>query len=192
MKLILASQSPYRRDLLNRLGVSFVAADHRLDEHIAGRGIADPVELSSKLARGKADSLAAEYPQAHILASDQLVEVDGDILGKPGTVDAAVEQLLRLQGREHYLRTAVALRHPDGHVQQSVDTHCMRMRPLSAQECRRYVERDVPLDCCGSYKIESLGITLFDSLAGSDFTAIVGLPLMSVAAMLRAAGWQLP
>ncbi len=190
MKLVLASTSRYRRELLDRLGVAYVAAAHRCDESQAPAGT--PTEVAATLADGKAASLASEYPAAHILGSDQVVDLDGAILGKPGTAEAALRQLEQLAGRTHRLITAASLRSPDGGWQRVVEVHTLRMRTLSAAERDRYVAAEAPLDCCGSYRIEGLGIALFERIEGGDFTAIVGLPLMAVAQMLRRAGAAIP
>lgn len=192
MELVLASQSRYRRELLDRLKIPYVAASHECDERALEPAGASPDEVARALARAKAESLARRYPDACILGSDQVVDVDGAILGKPRDRADALAQLALLQGREHRLITAVALRLPDGSVDEGVEVHIMRMRPLGAEERARYVDMDTPLDCCGSYRIESRGIALFEEIRGSDFTAIMGLPLMTVVSMLRRAGAALP
>lgn len=190
--LVLASESRYRRELMNRLHIPYLAVAHRCDEAALERGIEPPHAVAELLARAKADSLATAYPDAFILGSDQVVEIDGQILGKPGTAEAAVGQLELLQGREHRLITAVALRTPDGHFEQAVDVHRMRMRATSAAERERYVAADSPLDACGSYLIEGLGIALFEAIEGADFTAIIGLPMIAVISMLRGVGFCVP
>ena len=191
-ELVLASTSPYRRELLDRLGVPYRALPHRCDERATAAGIVDPEQVARTLARAKAESLAPDHPTALVVASDQLVDLDGEILGKPGDPAGARAQLARLRARTHRLITAVALRHPDGHLDEALDIHRMTMRDLSDDEIARYVDRERPTDCAGSYKIESLGIALFDRIEGTDFTAIVGLPLATVARLLRAAGVQVP
>ncbi len=190
MELVLASTSPYRRELLDRLRVPYTAAPHRCDERATG--VADPVDLARALARGKAESIAGDHPGAHVLGSDQLVALDGEVLGKPGDEAGALAQLRRLSGRTHRLITAAALLAPDGGVREALDEHRMTMRALSDGEIARYVARERPFDCAGSYKIEGLGIALFEAVSGPDFTAVVGLPLLSVAAMLREAGFSVP
>jgi septum formation protein len=191
--LVLASTSPYRRDLLARLGLPFTVAAPACDEDaVKAEGL--PVEaLTARLARLKAASVAAPGPRSLIIGSDQAAEIDGEILGKPGTPEAAEAQLARLAGREHRLVTAVALRDPaSGEVSEALDVHRLTLRPLTAAEIRRYVARDRPLDCAGAYRIEGLGITLFASIAGADFTAIVGLPLLALTRLLRRHGVSLP
>ncbi len=195
LQLMLASQSRYRHELLRRLGVDFESCPHRCDEEAAAAAhTGDAAALAQMLARAKVDSVAAAYPDAFILGSDQVVATEiGEILGKPGTAEAAMAQLAQLQGREHQLITAVVLKPPlqaaEQEIRQALDIHRMRMRPLRADEIERYVRADMPVDCCGSYKIESRGIALFEAIEGCDFTAITGLPLMAVATMLRAAGF---
>lgn len=190
--LVLASTSPYRRELLDRLGVPHRAVAHRCDEVLVGRGITDPEILVRTLARAKAESIAAECEGAHVLGSDQVAVVDGRVLGKPGDAEGAARQLRALRGRTHRLLTGVALRAPDGSVRESVDEHRMTMRALAEDEIARYVARERPFDCAGSYKIEGLGIALFEAVEGRDFTAIVGLPLLTVSRLLREAGWPVP
>lgn len=192
--LVLASGSTYRRRLIARLVPDHAALDHRVDEDgvQARMANASPAAVADALARAKARSVAADHPDAHVLGSDQVVDLDGAILGKAGSVAGARDQLRRLAGRTHRLITAVCLRAPDGSEQTHTEIHQMRMRALSDEEIARYVDADRPLDCCGAYKIESLGVSLFEATAGDDPTAIEGLPLMAVAAMLRAAGWPMP
>jgi septum formation protein len=190
--LVLASTSLYRRELLDRLGVPYVAVAHAADERAPGPVGEVPDALAVRLARQKAESLADLWPDALILGSDQVVDLDGEVLGKPGSADVAVAQLRRLVGRTHRLLTAVALRHPDGRVEQELDVHHMTMRRLDDAAMRRSVERDRPFDCAGAYRIEAGGIALFESIDGADFTAIVGLPLLTVARLLVGAGWDLP
>ncbi len=192
MRLILASTSPYRRALLDRLGLPYEAVAPRCDEEPLKTSGKPPEVVAAELARAKAASVAARYPDALVLGADQLVDLDGEILGKPGTCAAAEAQLRRLSGRTHRLLTAAALLAPGGRWREVLDTHSMTLRALSNDEIRRYVERVAPLGCCGAYKIEGSGIALFEAVEGRDFTAIMGLPLMGVSAALRAAGWAIP
>ncbi len=192
MRLILASTSRHRRALLDRLGVPYEAvAPHCDEDGVKAQGGA-PESIVAELARLKADSVAQLHPDAYVLGGDQLVDLDGELLGKPGTAAAAEAQLRRLSGRRHRLLTAVAVRSPDGRLREVLDVHRMTIRSLTDGEIRRYVERAAPLDCCGAYKIEGLGVALFDHVEGGDFTAIMGLPLMKVAGLLRDAGWEVP
>ena len=189
-KLVLASTSKYRRALLDRLGLSYTAAAPRVDEEAAQ---AETLEaLALLLAVAKAESCAGAHPDAYVLGSDQLVDLDGEKLGKPGTLEKAEEQLRKLSGRSHRLITAVALRHPSGTVEHGVDVHEMKLRNMTEAEIKRYVARERPIDCAGSYKVESLGISLCETVSGADFTAIVGLPLIRVCQLLRNAGFEVP
>jgi len=191
-RLILASTSPYRRALLERLGVAFSVEAPRCDEDSLKEHGKSPSCVALRLAREKALSLASTHPDAFILGSDQLVDLDEQILGKPHTVEGAVAQLKRLRGRKHHLMTAVALLCPNGEFESHLDVHTLSMRELTDDEIERYVARDRPFDCAGSYKIECAGISLFQSVEGADFTAITGLPLMKVSAILRAKGFLAP
>ena len=194
MSLLLASTSRFRAELLRRLGVAFDQAapsfDERAHDHRFGELGAEA--FAELLARGKAESLASNHPGHHILAADQLAVLDeGEgptLLHKPSSPEAAVEQLLRLSGREHQLITAVVLRAPDGRVGLGFDRHLMRMRSFERAEAEAYVALRQPLDSVGAYHIEDEGIALFEAIEGRDFTGIIGLPLLTVAPMLRRAG----
>ena len=189
--LILASTSRYRGELLARLAVPFVAAAPDCDEDAyKSRGFS-PQELAETLALVKAESLRAAHPDAAILGGDQLAEIDGDILGKPGSEAAACAQLARLAGRTHTLITAVALVRGE-RILRHTDVTRLTMRPLSAAQIARYVAADAPLDCAGSYKLECLGIALFSRIESADHTAIVGLPLLALTGMLGEIGIVIP
>jgi septum formation protein len=190
--LVLASTSAYRRELLGRLGVIFSALAPLCDEEALKIDGEDPAAQALRLARAKALSLRAQAPHAFILGGDQLVSFAGRCLGKPHTKERAIAQLSAMQGQPHSLLTAIALVAPDGSVATHLDTHVMTMRALSTAELTRYVERDQPLDCAGSYKIEAGGIALFERIEGADFTAIPGLPLIALAGLLRARGFAVP
>jgi septum formation protein len=189
--LILASTSPHRRALLERLRVPFTCEPPHVDEDTVKRSEPRADTVVRTLARAKALAVAACHPAAIVIGSDQAAVVDGALLDKPGTAANAIAQLQRLQGREHALLTAVAIAHPRG-VVEFVATTTLRMRALTVAEIERYVAADRPLDCAGSYKVESLGIALFDAIAGDDHTAIVGLPLLRTCRELRALGVALP
>lgn len=189
--LVLASTSRYRREQLERLGLSFRAVAPPCDEEaLKGTGI-PPYELATTLARGKAESLRGAFPDAVIIGGDQLAEIDGHVLGKPGSADAAVEQLRRLAGRTHELVTALAVAHPGG-IEQHLDVTRLTMRALTRPEIERYVAADDPVDCAGAYKLESRGIALFASIESADHSAITGLPLIALTTILRRLGYPLP
>lgn len=190
--LVLASTSPYRRKLLERLRIPFTAAEPLCDEAAAKRVALAPEGLAQRLAREKAQSVRGAHPGAYVLGGDQVAAVDGVILDKPGTEAAARAQLAQLSGREHRLLTAICLVDPSGGLREHLHVHTLSMRALEPDAIVRYVELDRPLDCCGSYRVESLGIALFERVEGEDFTAIEGLPLMALSAMLREAGFRVP
>ena len=173
---------------MDRLGIAYTAVAHLCDERAVEPRGAAPEEIASVLARAKAESLAQLYPEAIVIGSDQVVEIDGQILGKPGTRDAARAELVRLSGRTHRIVTAVSVRSPDGVHHGHVDVHRMHMRPLSPLAIARYVDADEPFDCAGAYKLESRGIALFASIEGEDHTAIVGLPLIAMVSLLGKVG----
>jgi septum formation protein len=191
MRIVLASTSPYRRELIQRLGIGVESAAPAFDEE-AGKKAAEwlpPEEVVAALARGKAKSLGEAYADALIIGSDQTAEVDGKLLGKPGTEEAARAQLRLLSGREHRLLTAVAMFEPrTGRLEEALDVHRLVVRALSDEAIANYVRRDRPLDCAGSYRVEALGIALFERLSGDDFTAIIGLPLTRVVTLLERFG----
>ena len=189
--LILASTSSYRRELLQRLRLTFRCLAPQVDEEPYKISGANPSSIAAVLAVKKAESLSGIAPGAVIIGSDQVVDCDGELLGKPGTTARAIEQLEQLAGREHRLITGVAVWHRF-RTQLYVDHTTLVMRRLTRAEIERYVALDQPLDCAGSYKIESLGITLFEAIESTDQTAIVGLPLIAVTTMLRQLGIELP
>lgn len=192
--LVLASTSAARRTLLDRLRVPYEAVAPDCDEDAIR---SESPEATAQLrAIAKAESVARERPDALVIGADQVVDLDGELLGKPGSAEGARAQLGRLAGRMHRLITAVAMVGGDRRAgyssQLALDVHRMSVRPLDEAEIGRYVAADDPAWCAGSYKIESLGITLFERIEGGDATAIVGLPLMAVCSMLRRSGWALP
>jgi septum formation protein len=189
--LVLASTSPYRRALLQRLGVPFECLAPTIDERATQESLGPiaPRRLAARLASAKAESLAA--PGRLVIGGDQLVSFQGRVLGKPGTADRAVEQLLELAGHAHELITAVAIAY-EGRLIEHIEIARLTMRHLGRDEARRYVEADMPIDCAGSYKIEALGIALFESVVTPDHTAIMGLPLLGVSAILRELGFPIP
>ncbi len=187
MRIILASTSKYRRELVQRLGASIgcMAPPYDEDTEKAAHAHLPIEELVMHLARGKAASLADDDPDALIIGSDQMGELDGAPLGKPHTFEAACAQLARLAGREHRLHTAVAIHHgATGRVETALDTHRLQMRPLTRAQIERYVRDDDPVDCAGAYRVESLGVALFERITGDDYTAVIGLPLTKVVTLL--------
>ena len=186
-KLILASTSPYRRELLARLRMPFDAMAPGVDEEPlpAER----PLALAQRLAHRKAQAVAARHPEAVVIGSDQVAELDGQALGKPGAHDRAVQQLRSMRGRDVRFHTALAvLCVATGFEQQAVATVRVHFRDLADAEIEQYLRLEQPYDCAGSAKCETLGITLVESIDSDDPTALIGLPLIRTAAMLRAAG----
>lgn len=188
-KIVLASTSRHRRGLLRRAGLTTLSCvAPRCDEEVDDPQIrAD--DLVRLLSRRKTESVGGQFPDALIIGSDQVVELDGQILGKPGTPDKALAQLQALVGREHRLVTGVCVfSQVQGRSEVALDVHRMKMWPLDRARLERYIALDQPLDCAGSYRVEAAGITLFESMTGDDFTAIVGLPLCTVAELLARFG----
>lgn len=189
MRLILASTSAYRRELLARLGLPFETVSPQVDEApIAGEA---PPETARRLAAAKAAAVAMREPEAWVLGSDQVAELDGAALGKPGGREAAIAQLSAMSARAVRFATAVTLQRGAERF-QALDSTLVRFRPLTADEIARYVDAERPFDCAGSFKSEGLGIALFDAIESRDPTALIGLPLIAVAGLLRKAGFLLP
>lgn len=190
-ELVLASGSRYRGELLARLGLPFSTAAPDIDETpVAGEHAGN---LTSRLARAKADAIARRQTAAVVIGSDQVAEFQGRIIGKPGDAARAEAQLLEFGGHTVRFVTAVAVRceEADLLLQDSVVTE-VRFRTLQADEVRRYVALDQPLDCAGGFKSESAGPTLMRAMRSDDPTAIIGLPLITLSDMLRRAGYALP
>ena len=184
--LILASTSPYRRELLKRLQLPFEVASPQVDETpLSGEA---PRALARRLARAKAEAVAALNPSAVVIGSDQVAELDGMPLGKPGSAERARAQLSLASGRTMIFHTSVAIALPGGAPAEHTDLTRVRFRTLSAAAIASYVDLDQPLDCAGSFRSEGLGVTLFEAIESLDPTALVGLPLVWVAGALRSAG----
>ncbi|MCW4453541.1 Maf family nucleotide pyrophosphatase [Flavobacterium sp. MXW15] len=187
--LILASTSRYRRELLQRLRLPFDCARPEVDERpLPGEA---PAVLARRLAQAKAAAVAARAPGAWVIGSDQVAELDGRPLGKPGDIAGAHAQLAAMSGRAVRFHTALSLVRGDEQL-QAADVTEVRFRPLQADEIKRYVAAELPLDCAGSFKCEGLGIALFDAIHTQDPTALVGLPLIALSRLLRQAGFALP
>lgn len=185
--LILGSTSRYRRELLARLRLPFDVAAPAVDETpLPGEA---PPDLALRLALAKARDVAARHPQAIVIGADQVCDLDGEPIGKPGTHARAVEQLSRLSGCTVVFQTALAVLRPGtGFERAMLAPVRVRFRPLSATEIDTYLRLDQPYDCAGSAKCETLGISLLASIDSDDPTALVGLPLIRTAALLREAG----
>ena len=189
--LILASTSPYRRALLQRLGLAFDCIASGADETRLPDEPAD--EMATRLARLKAEAVAAKHPRALVIGSDQVALRGTDVLGKPGTVERCREQLRASSGKEVVFLTAVhVIDGMAGRTESHVDRTVVRFRDLSDAEIDRYIERDQPLDCAGGFKAEALGIALFDRIESIDPTGLTGLPLSWLCGALRRARVQIP
>ncbi len=188
--VVLGSTSVYRRELMSRLRIAFDIAAPQVDETpLAGEA---PEALARRLALAKARAVAARHPQAAVIGSDQVADLDGEPLGKPGTHERAVRQLQRMRGRTVIFQTAVAVVCADsGFEQMDLAPVRVRFRDLSDAEIEAYLRAETPYDCAGSAKSEGLGIALLESIDSDDPTALVGLPLIRTCRMLRAAGVRL-
>ena len=185
--LVLASTSPYRRELLSRLGLPFSVASPDTDESPLPGEAAETLAL--RLAEAKARAVAPAYPQALIIGSDQVAIANGKIYGKPGTHERAVAQLQELSGQSVNFYTALCLYDSRNDSRQICGVPTLvKFRSLSDSEIEHYLAREPAYNCAGSAKSEGLGIALLDSLSGDDPNALVGLPLIALCAMLRQAG----
>lgn len=191
LRLVLASTSQYRRQLLERLGLPFTVAGPNVDESpLPGESA---IDLVHRLARSKADAIAQRHPKSLIIGSDQLALCGRDVLGKPGSGDRAIAQLKSLSGHRVTFNTAVHVINSDtGANEGHVDVTTVHFRQLTDDEIKRYVARDKPYDCAGGFKVEALGISLFSRIESTDPTGLVGLPLIWLAAALRRHGFTLP
>ncbi|EBI4019871.1 septum formation inhibitor Maf [Salmonella enterica] len=183
-RLILASTSPWRRALLEKLTIPFECAAPEVDETpIQGEA---PRQLVLRLAQAKAQSLAHRYPAHLIIGSDQICVLDGEITGKPLTEENARQQLLKARGNIVTFYTGLALYNSaTGHLQTEVEPFDVHFRHLSETEIEDYVRKERPLHCAGSFKSEGLGLALFERLEGRDPNTLIGLPLIALCQMLR-------
>ena len=185
--LILGSTSRYRRELLERLRLAFDVQAPAVDE--TPRPAEPPRTLALRLALAKAGEVATRFPDAVVIGADQVADLDGTPVGKPGNHERAVQQLRAMSGRSVVFQTAVAVvRHDRSHAGAVLVPVTVRFRPLSEAEIERYLRLEQPYDCAGSAKAETLGIALLDAIESHDPTALVGLPLIATCRLLRAAG----
>lgn len=186
-RLILGSTSVYRRELLSRLRIPFdVEAPHVDESSLPGE---TPLVLAQRLALSKAQAVAARFPDCVVIGSDQVADLDGKALGKPGNFERALAQLQEMRGKTVVFQTALAVVCQDtGFCQQDVAPVRVTFRHLTDDEITHYLHAEEPYDCAGSAKSEGLGIALLEKIDNDDPTALVGLPLIRTAAMLRAAG----
>ncbi|RUO49826.1 Maf family protein [Pseudidiomarina donghaiensis] len=184
MNLVLASTSPFRRELLAKVIRHFDVAAPEVDETPLSHEA--PWRLVERLAQAKAKALAARFPQHILIGSDQVAVSDGKILGKPGSKANAIAQLQSMRGKQVTFLTGLAIYDSQQQRMQScVEPFDVFFRDLTDTEIEAYVAREQPLNCAGSFKSEALGISLFSSLRGDDPNALIGLPLIRLLAMLR-------
>lgn len=185
--LVLASTSPFRRQLLTRLQIPFLTAPPQLDERAqAGES---PEALVVRLALQKARAVALDYPNALIIGSDQVAFLDGTVIGKPGSRSHAIAQLERASGRRVTFFTGICLLDSaNGKAESLCEPFHVQFRPLSRTQIEAYLDREQPYQCAGSFKSEGLGIALFERLEGDDPSALIGLPLIRLVGMLERAG----
>jgi len=188
--LILGSTSRYRRELLSRIGVPFETAAPQVDETpLPGE---TPAQIARRLALAKARAVTRRFPQAVVIGSDQVADLAGEPLGKPGTHERATEQLRRMRGRTVVFQTALAVVcEATGFSAEDLAPVEVRFRDLSDAEIEHYLRAEQPYDCAGSAKSEGLGIALLEAIHSDDPTALVGLPLIRTCRMIRAAGIEL-
>jgi septum formation protein len=193
-QLILGSTSIYRKELMLKMGIPFATMKPTCDEDTLKKTLLtqkkSPLEVAEHLAYAKAASLNKEYKEAVIIGGDQLVDFNGEIIGKSKTKEKAKEQLAAMAGHTHQLITSIAILKGEekwtlNHISK------MKMKKLSAQEIENYINLDLPLDCAGSYKIEQSGICLFEKIETDDFSAIQGLPMMWISQKLKEIGYEL-
>lgn len=190
MRLVLASTSPYRRQLLARLRLAFETCAPGIDETLAAGESAE--QAVARLAAAKAEAGAAQAPAALVIGSDQLAALDDAALGKPASAEAAMQQLTAMSGREITYYTALAVRAPEGTVLTHIDRSRVSLRKNTPREIARYLAAERPFDCAGALKLEGLGIALCDHIETADPTALIGLPLIATARLLRAQGLAVP
>lgn len=190
-RIVLGSTSRYRAELLGRLGLDFEARAPGTIEHaVAGEA---PADRATRLAIAKAADAGAGLADALVIGSDQVAELDGLALDKPGSAQRAFEQLAACSGHIVNFHTALCvLDTRNGAHQTHLDLTRVHFRQLDAAEIKRYIDREQPLDCAGSFKCEGLGIALFEHIDTSDPTALIGLPLIALTRLLRDAGIAIP
>jgi septum formation protein len=189
--VILASSSPYRKDLLARLGIPFQCESPGIDE--SARSGETGEQLARRLSESKARTVASHYPGAIIIGSDQVATLQGEILAKTGTHAKAMAQLQKLSGRRVHFHTGLCVIND---ATQSIQVDCIpyyvRFRNLASEEIDRYLSSEQPYQCTACFKSEGLGICLVADMQGGDSTALIGLPLARLSEMLRLEGFSLP
>jgi septum formation protein len=190
-RIILASSSTYRRGLLDRFLDDYETVSPKVDETDDGTEL--PEQFAARLAREKAEAVSSGHRDALIIGADQIAVLDGQVLGKPGEHVKAVEQLLAASGKSLQFLTAVCLLDPLGRTRhEHIDKTTVRFRQFDLRLAEAYLRHDKPYDCAGSFKIEGAGFVLFESVQTDDPTALIGLPMIWLAATLRELGYLLP
>ena len=193
-QIILASSSQTRKDLMNRLRLDYLCISPDIDESPQGENHAD--DLAKRLAFEKAQVISQAHPNAIVIGSDQVAwreHAPQDFIGKPLTVENAIAQLQRNSEKNVFFSTALSVQHlASGFEQTLVEHYHVKFRDLTLNEIQRYVELDDPLHCAGSFKCESLGITLFEQMIGKDQTTLMGMPMIQLCGILRKLGILLP
>ncbi|MBL0889101.1 MAG: Maf family protein [Gemmatimonadaceae bacterium] len=186
VRVILASQSPRRRELLTLVGITHDVLPADIDETVWPNE--EPVPHCERLARSKAETLAAQHPEALVIGSDTIVVVDGDILGKPRDREEAIAMVTRLSGRSHVVHTAVAVAH-QGEVRSGVESVGVTFRDLTPELIAAYVDTGEPMDKAGAYGIQGFGATIVERVDG-DYFAVMGLPLGRLVELIRGIGYR--
>ena len=193
-QIILASSSQTRKDLMNRLRLDYLCISPDIDESPQGENHAD--DLAKRLAFDKAQVISQAHPNAIVIGSDQVAwreHAPQDFIGKPLTVENAIAQLQLNSGKNVFFSTALSVQHlASGFEQTLVEHYHVKFRGLTLDEIQRYIELDNPLHCAGSFKCESLGITLFEQMIGKDQTTLMGMPMIQLCGILRKLGILLP
>jgi septum formation protein len=188
-KLILASTSVYRRELLDRLRIPFDVIPPQVNETpLPGES---PLDLALRLAKAKAEAVAKNHPEAWVIGSDQVADLCGAAIGKPGNFERAMAQLQLMRGATVTFQTALCLMHGDLETTVNIPTE-VTFRKLSDEVLEAYLHAEEPYDCAGSAKSEGLGISLLESIKSDDPTALIGLPLIVLSGLLREAGFLIP
>ena len=194
-RIILASKSPYRKALLNRLGIEFLGKNSGLDESGLKAKINDPIELTQELAKAKAKYLLENDESVSesdiIIGSDQVCHLEGEILGKTGSLEISEQQLTKMSGKTHELVTSYTILRNGVYITKTNITK-LYMRNLTNNQIKKYLSVDNPIDCAGSYKLELNGISLFNKIETDDQSAIIGLPLICLSNELNKMGIQIP
>lgn len=188
-ELILASTSPYRKALLQRLQIPFRCVASQVDESPLPEET--PEQLVARLALAKAQAVLASHPEALVIGADQMACCAGRVLGKPESAARAEEQLQWMQGRRVEYLNGIAIADVSG-AEQFIVRYSLTLRALSPEDIRRYIEKDQPLDCAGSLRSEGLGISLLEKMEGADPNALMGMPLLTISEVLRRRGYALP